>query len=217
MNAKTLMIQGTTSDAGKSVMVAGLCRLLAQRGVRVVPFKPQNMALNSAVTVDGGEIGRAQAVQAQAAFLEPHTDMNPVLLKPNTDIGAQVIIHGKALTNMDARRYHDYKPVAMRAVLESYERLRAAYDFVLVEGAGSPAEINLRDKDIANMGFAEAVDCPVWLVGDIDRGGVFAHLYGTLALLAPSERARITGLIINRFRGDVSLLTPGLDLSLIHI
>ena len=211
MNAKTLMIQGTTSDAGKSVMVAGLCRLLAQRGVRVVPFKPQNMALNSAVTVDGGEIGRAQAVQAQAAFLEPHTDMNPVLLKPNTDIGAQVIIHGKALTNMDARRYHDYKPVAMRAVLESYERLRAAYDFVLVEGAGSPAEINLRDKDIANMGFAEAVDCPVWLVGDIDRGGVFAHLYGTLALLAPSERARITGLIINRFRGDVSLLTPGLD------
>jgi len=211
MNPKTLMIQGTTSDAGKSVMVAGLCRLLARRGVRVVPFKPQNMALNSAVTVDGGEIGRAQAVQAQAAFLEPHTDMNPVLLKPNTDIGAQVIIHGKALANMDARRYHDYKPVAMRAVLESYERLRAAHDVVLVEGAGSPAEINLRDKDIANMGFAEVVDCPVWLVGDIDRGGVFAHLYGTLALLSSSERARITGLIINRFRGDVGLLTPGLD------
>ncbi len=211
MNAKTLMIQGTTSDAGKSAVVAGLCRLLARRGVRVVPFKPQNMALNSAVTVDGGEIGRAQAVQAQAAGLEPHTDMNPVLLKPNTDIGAQVIIHGKALTNMDARRYHDYKPVAMQAVLESYKRLCAAYDVVLVEGAGSPAEINLRDKDIANMGFAEAVDCPVWLVGDIDRGGVFAHLYGTLAVLAPSERARITGLIINRFRGDVSLLTPGLD------
>jgi len=211
MTAKTLMIQGTTSDAGKSVMVAGLCRLLARRGVRVVPFKPQNMALNSAVTVDGGEIGRAQAVQAQAAFLEPHTDMNPVLLKPNTDIGAQVIIHGKALTNMDARAYHDYKPVAMRAVLESYARLCATYDFVLVEGAGSPAEINLRDKDIANMGFAEAVDCPVWLVGDIDRGGVFAHLYGTLALLAPSEQARVTGLIINRFRGDVSLLMPGLD------
>ena len=211
MNTKTLMIQGATSDAGKSVMVAGLCRLLARRGVRVVPFKPQNMALNSAVTVDGGEIGRAQAVQAQAAFLEPHTDMNPVLLKPNTDIGAQVIIQGRALTNMDARRYHDYKPVAMRAVLESYARLRAAYDVVLVEGAGSPAEINLRDQDIANMGFAEAVDCPVWLVADIDRGGVFAHLYGTLALLAPSERVRVTGLIINRFRGDVSLLTPGLD------
>jgi adenosylcobyric acid synthase len=211
MNSKTLMIQGTTSDAGKSVMVAGLCRLLARRGVRVVPFKPQNMALNSAVTVDGGEIGRAQAVQAQAAFLEPHTDMNPVLLKPNTDIGAQVIIHGRALTNMDARAYHDYKPVAMRAVLESYERLRSAYDMVLVEGAGSPAEINLRDQDIANMGFAEAVDCPVWLIGDIDRGGVFAHLYGTLAVLAPSERARVAGLIINRFRGDVSLLSPGLD------
>ena len=211
MNAKTLMIQGTTSDAGKSVMVAGLCRLLARRGVRVAPFKPQNMALNSAVTVDGGEIGRAQAVQAQAAFLEPHTDMNPVLLKPNTDIGAQVIIHGRALTNMDARRYHDYKPTAMQAVLESYQRLRAAYDVVLVEGAGSPAEINLRDKDIANMGFAEAADCPVWLVSDIDRGGVFAHLYGTLALLSPSEQARITGFIINRFRGDVSLLTPGLD------
>ena len=211
MNPKTLMIQGTTSDAGKSVMVAGLCRLLARRGVRVVPFKPQNMALNSAVTVDGGEIGRAQAVQAQAAFLEPHTDMNPVLLKPNTDIGAQIIIHGKALTNMDARRYHDYKPVAMRAVLESYKRLRAVYDVILGEGAGSPAEINLRDQDIANMGFAEAVDCPVWLVGDIDRGGVFAHLYGTLALLSPSERARITGLVINRFRGDADLLTPGLD------
>ena len=211
METQTLMIQGTTSDAGKSVMVAGLCRLLARRGVRVAPFKPQNMALNSAVTVDGGEIGRAQAVQAQAAFLEPHTDMNPVLLKPNTDIGAQVIVHGRALTNMDARCYHDYKPVAMQAVLASYQRLCATYDVVLVEGAGSPAEINLRDKDIANMGFAEAVDCPVWLVGDIDRGGVFAHLYGTLALLAPSERERITGLIINRFRGDVSLLTPGLD------
>ena len=211
MNRQTLMIQGTTSDAGKSVITAGLCRLLARRGVKVVPFKPQNMALNSAVTVDGGEIGRAQAVQAQAAFLEPHTDMNPVLLKPNTDIGAQVIIHGKALGNMDARSYHDYKPIAMQAVVESYERLRAAYDVVLVEGAGSPAEINLRDKDIANMGFAEAVDCPVWLVGDIDRGGVFAHLYGTLALLSASEQARITGLIINRFRGDVGLLTPGLD------
>ncbi|HAS51288.1 MAG TPA: cobyric acid synthase CobQ [Gammaproteobacteria bacterium] len=211
MTTQTLMIQGTTSDAGKSVITAGLCRLLARRGVKVVPFKPQNMALNSAVTVDGGEIGRAQAVQAQAAFLEPHTDMNPVLLKPNTDIGAQVIIHGKAIGNMDARHYHDYKPIAMQAVLESYQRLCAAYDVVLVEGAGSPAEINLRDKDIANMGFAEAVDCPVWLVSDIDRGGVFAHLYGTLALLSPSEQARITGLIINRFRGDVSLLTPGLD------
>lgn len=211
MTAKTLMIQGTTSDAGKSAVVTGLCRLLSRRGVRVAPFKPQNMALNSAVTVDGGEIGRAQAVQAQAAGLPPHTDMNPVLLKPNTDIGAQIIIHGRALTTMDARRYHDYKPLAMAAVLESYARLRQAYDAVLVEGAGSPAEINLRDKDIANMGFAEAVDCPVWLVGDIDRGGVFAHLVGTLALLAASERARMQGLIINRFRGDLALLQPGLD------
>jgi adenosylcobyric acid synthase len=211
MIAKTLMIQGTTSDAGKSAVVTGLCRLLTRWGVRVVPFKPQNMALNSAVTVDGGEIGRAQAVQAQAAGLEPHTDMNPVLLKPNTDIGAQVIIHGRALTTMDARHYHDYKPVAMRAVLESYQRLRRIYDLVVVEGAGSPAEINLRDKDIANMGFAEAVDCPVWLVGDIDRGGVFAHLVGTLALLSASERARVQGLIINRFRGDIALLQPGID------
>jgi adenosylcobyric acid synthase len=211
MNAKTLMIQGTTSDAGKSAVVTGLCRWLARRGVRVVPFKPQNMALNSAVTVDGGEIGRAQAVQAQAAGLEPHTDMNPVLLKPNTDIGAQVIIQGRALTNMDARVYHDYKTIALRAVLESYQRLRQAYDVVLVEGAGSPAEINLRDKDIANMGFAEAVDCPVWLVADIDRGGVFAHLVGTLALLAPSEQTRVQGFVINRFRGDIALLQPGLD------
>jgi adenosylcobyric acid synthase len=210
MTAKTLMIQGTTSDAGKSAVVTGLCRLLARRGVRVAPFKPQNMALNSAVTVDGGEIGRAQAVQAQAAGLEPLIDMNPVLLKPNTDIGAQVIVHGRAVANMDARAYHAYKAVVLPAVLESYRRLRDAYDVVLVEGAGSPAEINLRDHDIANMGFAEAVDCPVWLVGDIDRGGVFAQLVGTLAVLPPGERARIQAFIINRFRGDVALLEPGL-------
>jgi adenosylcobyric acid synthase len=210
MTAVTLMIQGTTSDAGKSAVVTGLCRVLARRGVRVVPFKPQNMALNSAVTVDGGEIGRSQAVQAQAAGLEPHTDMNPVLLKPNTDIGVQVIIQGRALSNMDARAYHEYKAIAMRAVLESYTRLSQIYDLILVEGAGSPAEINLRDHDIANMGFAEAVDCPVWLVGDIDRGGVFAQLVGTLAVLAASEQARIQGFIINRFRGDPALLEPGL-------
>ena len=211
MTAKTLMIQGTTSDAGKSALVTGLCRLLARRGVRVVPFKPQNMALNSAVTIDGGEIGRSQAVQAQAAGLPPHTDMNPVLLKPNTDTGAQVIIQGRVVANMDARRYHDYKRVALEAVLQSYARLAAAYQLVLVEGAGSPAEINLRDRDIANMGFAEAVDCPVWLIADIDRGGVFAHLIGTLALLSVSERARVQGLIINRFRGDSSLLQSGLE------
>lgn len=205
------MVQGTTSDAGKSTLVAGLCRLLARRGVAVAPFKPQNMALNSAVTVDGGEIGRAQAVQAQACFLEPHTDMNPVLLKPSSDTGAQVIIHGKAIGAMRAREYHEYKPLAMTAVLASHRRLRERYRAVIVEGAGSPAEINLRDRDIANMGFAEAVDCPVILIADIDRGGVFAHLVGTLQLLSASEQARVRGFVINRFRGDIALLQPGLD------
>ncbi|WP_273773778.1 cobyric acid synthase [Burkholderia mallei] len=206
----TLMIQGTTSDAGKSTLVAGLCRLARRTGARVAPFKPQNMALNSAVTANGGEIGRAQALQALAAGIEAHTDLNPVLLKPTGDRGAQVIIHGTARANLDARAYHDYKPTAMRAVLESYGRLRGAYDAVIVEGAGSPAEINLREGDIANMGFAEAVDCPVVLVADIDRGGVFAHLVGTLACLSDSERARVRGFVINRFRGDPALLEPGL-------
>ncbi|CAG1773035.1 partial adenosylcobyric acid synthase, partial [uncultured bacterium] len=205
------MIQGTTSDAGKSTLAAGLCRVLYRRGIRVAPFKPQNMALNSAVTVDGGEIGRAQAVQAQACGLAPHTDMNPVLLKPTTDQGAQVIIHGKARFNLDARAYHDYKSTAMQAVLESWQRLTDQYDCLIVEGAGSPAEINLRANDIANMGFAERVDIPVVLVADIDRGGVFAHIVGTLALLSESERARIVGFVINRFRGDIALLQPGLD------
>jgi len=209
--AGALMIQGTTSDAGKSTLVAGLCRLARRAGARVAPFKPQNMALNSAVTADGGEIGRAQALQALAAGVAPHTDFNPVLLKPTSDRGAQVIIHGKARANLNARAYHDYKPVAFDAVLESYARLRAAYDTVIVEGAGSPAEINLRDGDIANMGFAERVDCPVVLVADIDRGGVFAHLVGTLACLSDSERARVRGFVINRFRGDFGLLKPGLD------
>nr|WP_298142121.1 cobyric acid synthase [uncultured Pseudomonas sp.] len=207
----SLMVQGTTSDAGKSTLVTALCRWLRRQDVGVVPFKPQNMALNSAVTADGGEIGRAQAVQAQAAGLAPHTDMNPVLLKPNSDTGAQVIIHGRALSSMDAVAYHDYKKVAMNAVLESHRRLAAAYPVVMVEGAGSPAEINLRAGDIANMGFAEAVDCPVILIADIDKGGVFAHLVGTLALLSDSEQARIKGFVINRFRGDIALLQPGLD------
>ena len=207
----TLMVQGTTSDAGKSTLVTALCRWLARQGVAVAPFKPQNMALNSAVTLDGGEIGRAQAVQAQAANLAPHTDMNPVLLKPNSDIGAQVIIHGRAVTSMDAAAYHDYKRVAMQAVLDSHRRLGGQYAVVMVEGAGSPAEINLRAGDIANMGFAEAVDCPVLLIADIDKGGVFAHLVGTLELLSPSEQARIKGFVINRFRGDLALLQPGLD------
>jgi adenosylcobyric acid synthase len=209
--SKTLMIQGCTSDAGKSTVVAGLCRYLKQQNVSVVPFKPQNMALNSAVTIDGGEIGRAQAVQAQACGLEPHTDMNPVLLKPNSDVGAQVIIHGKALKEMDASTYHNYKTVAMDAVLESHQRLLQQYDAIVVEGAGSPAEINLRDRDIANMGFAEAVDCPVVLVADIDRGGVFAHLVGTLELLSQSEQDRVIGFVINKFRGDIALLESGLD------
>ncbi|WP_449431571.1 cobyric acid synthase [Pseudomonas putida] len=207
----TLMVQGTTSDAGKSTLVTALCRWLLRQGVGVVPFKPQNMALNSAVTADGGEIGRAQAVQAQACRLAPHTDMNPVLLKPNSDTGAQVIIHGRAVTSMNAVAYHDYKAIAMHAVLASHQRLSAAYPVVMVEGAGSPAEINLRAGDIANMGFAEAVDCPVILVADINRGGVFAHLVGTLELLSASEQARVKGFVINRFRGDIALLQPGLD------
>lgn len=205
------MIQGCTSDAGKSVLVAALCRILRRRGVKVAPFKPQNMALNSAVTIDGGEIGRAQALQAQAAGLPPRIDFNPVLLKPSSDRRAQVIIHGKVAANLDARAYHDYKRVAMTAVLDSWQRLRKEFDFILVEGAGSPAEVNLRDRDIANMGFAEAVDIPVWLVGDIDRGGVLAHMVGTLACLSESERQRVVGLVINKFRGDLRLLQPGLD------
>lgn len=207
----TLMVQGTTSDAGKSTLVTALCRWLLRQGIAVVPFKPQNMALNSAVTAEGGEIGRAQAVQAQAAGLAPHTDMNPVLLKPNSDTGAQVIVHGRAVTSMNAVAYHDYKIIAMQAVLASHQRLSAAYPVVMVEGAGSPAEINLRAGDIANMGFAEAVDCPVILIADINRGGVFAHLVGTLELLSPSEQARVKGFVINRFRGDIALLQPGLD------
>ena len=211
MPAKTIMIQGTTSDAGKSTLATGLCRLLARRGIRTAPFKPQNMALNSAVTVDGGEIGRSQAVQAQACGVEPHTDMNPILLKPNSNVGSQVIVQGRAIGNMEASVYHSYKPEAMKAVLQSHQRLAEHYDCIVVEGAGSPAEINLREGDIANMGFAEAVDCPVILVADIDRGGVFAHLVGTLALLSESEQRRVVGFVINRFRGDLALLQPGLD------
>lgn len=209
--SKTIMVQGTTSDAGKTTLVAALCRIFSNRGVSVAPFKPQNMALNSAVTVDGGEIGRAQALQAQAARIEPHTDMNPILIKPTSDTKAQIIIHGKAVSDMDASVYHNYKLHAMNSVIESYRRLQQQYDLIVVEGAGSPAEINLRDRDIANMGFAEAVDCPVIIIADIDRGGVFAHLVGTLALLSESEQKRVIGFVINRFRGDINLLKPGLD------
>ncbi|HSH49086.1 MAG TPA: cobyric acid synthase, partial [Halomonas sp.] len=207
----TLMIQGTTSDAGKSTLVAGLCRVLKRRGVSVAPFKPQNMALNSAVTPEGGEIGRSTALQALAAGVAAHSDMNPVLLKPETDCGAQVILDGQPHGHMDALDYHAFKREAMQRVMAAWRRLSARHDVVIAEGAGSPAEINLREGDIANMGFAEAADCPVLLVGDIDRGGVFAQLVGTLALLSDSERERTRGFVINRFRGDLSLLTPGLD------
>lgn len=208
---QAIMVQGTTSDAGKSVLVAGLCRVLARKGIAVAPFKSQNMALNSAVTQDGGEIGRAQAVQAQACRIEPTVDMNPVLLKPNTDIGAQVIVQGKALADMDAVGYHNYKKVVMGPIMDSFAKLQAQYQTVVIEGAGSPAEINLRENDVANMGFAEKADVPVIIIADIDRGGVFAHLYGTLALLSESEQNRVKGFVINRFRGDIKLLESGLD------
>ncbi|UJS24493.1 cobyric acid synthase [Thiothrix winogradskyi] len=207
----TLMVQGCTSDAGKSTLVAGLCRVFKRRGLSVVPFKPQNMALNSAVTPDGGEIGRAQALQAQAAGVIPSVHMNPVLLKPNTDTGAQVILQGHSIGNLEALDYHSYKPKAAAAVFDSYARLCAEYTYVMVEGAGSPAEINLREGDIANMGFAERADCPVILIADIDKGGVFAHLVGTLALLSETEQTRVKGFVINRFRGDIGLLQGGLD------
>ena len=211
MQAKTLMVQGTTSDAGKSAVVTGLCRYFYRTGHKVVPFKPQNMALNSAVTVDGGEIGRAQAVQARACGLPAHTDMNPILLKPNSDKTAQVIIHGQARITMKAGEYHLYKTTAMHAVLASHQRLLENYQTIIVEGAGSPAEINLREGDIANMGFAEKVNCPVVLVADIDRGGVFAHIVGTLELLSKTEQQRVIGFVINRFRGDMAILQPGID------
>ena len=210
-NSHTLMVQGTTSDAGKSVMVAAICRILARQGVKVAPFKSQNMALNSAVTPDGGEIGRAQAVQAEACYIQPDVRMNPILIKPNTDIGAQVIVRGKSIGNLEADQYHTYKTELLEDVVSAHNELREDFDVVIVEGAGSPAEINLRDRDLANMGFAEAVDCPVIIVADIDRGGVFAHLYGTLKLLSESEQNRVEGFIINRFRGDIKLLQGGLD------
>lgn len=207
----TLMIQGTTSDAGKSTVVAGLCRVLKRRGVSVAPFKPQNMALNSAMTAEGGEIGRSTALQARAAGVTPHSDMNPVLLKPSTDRGAQVILRGQVHGHMDALDYHAFKRTAQHSVMDAWRALSARFEVIIAEGAGSPAEINLREGDIANMGFAEAADCPVLLVGDIDRGGVFAQLVGTLGLLSETEQARTRGFIINRFRGDIALLTPGLE------
>lgn len=210
MASQTLMVQGTTSDAGKTTLVAALCRIYAKQGMKVAPFKPQNMALNSAVTACGGEIGRAQAVQAQAAKVELSVDFNPILLKPQSDKNAQVIIHGQVFSSMDAQDYHDYKTIAKNAVFESHQRLAQNFQRIIVEGAGSPAEINLRAGDIANMGFAEQADCPVIIIADIDKGGVFAHLVGTLDLLSKTEQARVVGFVINRFRGDIKLLESGL-------
>src|ERR1700742_4089146 len=207
--ARALMIQGAGSDVGKSLIVAGLARAFTRRGLRVLPFKPQNMSNNAAVTVDGGEIGRAQAVQALAAGVEPHTDMNPGLLKPESDVGAQIVVQGKRVATMRARDYAAMKPSLMPAVLESFERLKAKADLVLVEGAGSPAEINLRANDIANMGFARAVDAPGILVGDIERGGVIAQMVGIKAVIDPADVAMIAGFIINKFRGDPTLFDDG--------
>ena len=208
--AKTIMIQGTMSNAGKSLLAAGLCRVLKQDGYRVAPFKSQNMALNSFITKDGGEMGRAQVVQAEAAGIEPDVRMNPILLQPTTDVGSQVIVNGRVQGNMPAMEYYRRKRDFIPAVMEAYESLAREYDVIVIEGAGSPAEINLKADDIVNMGLAKLVDAPVLLVGDIARGGVFAQLFGTVELLEPDERARSKGLIINKFRGDVGILRPGL-------
>lgn len=211
MNTNAIHVCGTGSGVGKSFIVAGLCRLFLKDGYDVAPFKAQNMALNSYVTEDGKEIGRAQVVQAQGAKLEPTVDMNPILLKPSSDTGAQVIIHGRSIGNMSALEYTDYKAKAVSAVHESYDRLSTKHDLIVMEGAGSPAEINLKEHDIVNIKMAEYADCPVILVGDIDKGGVFAWLVGTLELLTEDERARVKGFIINKFRGDVRLLYSGLE------
>jgi adenosylcobyric acid synthase len=204
------MVQGTGSHVGKSMLVTALCRIFRQQGYRVAPFKAQNMALNSFVTDDGGEMGRAQVVQAEAAGIKPSVHMNPVLIKPQTDCGAQVIIHGRAVGTYSAVAYHRFKSTAFRAVQESFERLARLYDLILIEGAGSPAEVNLKKNDIVNMRIARMARAPVLLVADIDRGGVFASLVGTMELLSPSEKKRVKGFVINKFRGDASLLTPGL-------
>ena len=210
MSARALMIQGTGSDVGKSMIVAGLARAFTRRGLRVRPFKPQNMSNNAAVTADGGEIGRAQALQARAARVPPSVHMNPVLLKPQSDVGAQVVVQGKVLGNAKAREYQGLKPKLLGAVLESFGRLAAECDLVLVEGAGSASEVNLRANDIANMGFARAADVPVVLLGDIDRGGVIASLVGTKTVIDPADADMIVGFIVNRFRGDPSLFDDGM-------
>ena len=211
-SAKCIMVQGTMSGAGKSLLCAALCRIFAQDGYKTAPFKSQNMALNSFVTRDGLEMGRAQVVQAQAAGVEPDVRMNPILLKPSSDIGSQVIVNGEVRGNMPAKEYFRHKRALIPDILQAYDSLAEEFDIIVIEGAGSPAEINLKADDIVNMGLAKLVDAPVLLAGDIDRGGVFAQLYGTVELLEPEERARIQGLVINKFRGDVEILRPGLSM-----
>jgi adenosylcobyric acid synthase len=212
MRAKTLMVQGTMSGVGKSLLVAGICRVLTQDGYRVAPFKSQNMALNSFITSEGLEMGRAQVVQAEAAGIEPHVSMNPILLKPTTDTGSQVIVRGRPVATMQAREYFAYKHSLKADIQQAFDELANEYDVVLIEGAGSPAEVNLKQDDIVNMGMAKMASAPVLLVGDIDRGGVFAQLIGTMMLLDSDERAMVRATLVNKFRGDVSILEPGLDI-----
>ena len=211
VGARAIMVQGTASSAGKSVICTALCRVFKQDGYRVYPFKSQNMALNSYVTLDGGEMGRAQVTQAEACGLEPHVDMNPILLKPHADTGSQVVILGRVFGNLTAREYYEHKPRLYRVIEEVYSRVRSRADIVVIEGAGSPAEINLNDRDFVNMGMASFADAPFILVGDIDRGGVFASLAGTMMLVDEDDRARVKGVIINKFRGDFEILKPGLE------
>ena len=210
--ALKLMIQGTASSVGKSLLVAAFCRIFKQDGYRVAPFKSQNMALNSYITDEGLEIGRAQAMQAEAAGVKPSYHMNPILLKPSSDRMSQVILRGKVYKNMSAAEYHQFKPELLKLIKEDFDFLASQNDIVVIEGAGSPAEINLRDRDVVNMGMAEMVNAPVLLVGDIDKGGVFASIAGTLLLLKENERNRIEGVLINKFRGDIEILKPGLEM-----
>lgn len=208
--AKAIMVQGTMSNAGKSLVTAGLCRIFYQDGYRVCPFKSQNMALNSYITAEGLEMGRAQVMQAEAAGIEPSVKMNPILLKPNSDTGSQIIVNGEVRKTMGAKEYYQWKMELLPDIMKSYHELEQEYDLIVIEGAGSPAEINLKEHDFVNMGMAKLADAPVILVGDIDRGGVFAQLYGTVKLLEKEEQERIKGLIINKFRGDPAILEPGL-------
>ncbi|MBP5263448.1 MAG: cobyric acid synthase, partial [Lachnospiraceae bacterium] len=210
--AKVIMVQGTMSNAGKSFVVAGLCRIFKQDGYRVAPFKSQNMALNSFITKEGLEMGRAQVMQAEAAGIDPLVCMNPILLKPTTDQGSQVIVNGEAIGNMPAKEYFKYKTKLIPDIVKAFQKLESLVDIIVIEGAGSPAEINLKANDIVNMGIAKLVDAPVLLVGDIDRGGVFAQLLGTLMLLEEDEKERIKGLVINKFRGDKTILDPGITM-----